>query len=140
MKNVIRIEHVLEYIDVPQLFLGRDGFDTQYLCLLYDDEPSCRYTAIRISTARYSQFLRKEVDLRSLFVAPEYEGEYFDVVFDGSQHVLEPLQEHALTEERLPGEGFFYDNADREILTVSVPKTERGFFDLLVRRHGWVAM
>lgn len=53
----IRIERILDFYDVPQLFIARDAFETLYLCLLYTDEQECRYTAIRISGKRIEEFL-----------------------------------------------------------------------------------
>ena len=38
MEDVLRIDKILDFCDVPQLFVARDAFDTLYLCLLYDDE------------------------------------------------------------------------------------------------------
>ena len=35
---MLRIDKILDFCDVPQLFVARDAFDTLYLCLLYDDE------------------------------------------------------------------------------------------------------
>ena len=43
---LIKVEKVLDFYDVPQLFTARDNFDTLYLCLLYTDVPECRYTGI----------------------------------------------------------------------------------------------
>lgn len=57
MENVLRIEKILDFCDVPQLFVARDAFDTLYLCLLYEDELLCRYTGIRISARRLEQCL-----------------------------------------------------------------------------------
>ena len=57
MENVLRIEKILDFCDVPQLFVARDAFDTLYLCLLYEDELLCRYTGIRISARRLEDFL-----------------------------------------------------------------------------------
>ena len=81
MENVLRIEKILDFCDVPQLFVARDAFDTLYLCLLYEDELLCRYTGIRISARRLEDFLSGGIDLRSLFIHPENKHEYFDVVF-----------------------------------------------------------
>ena len=49
MEDMLRIDKLLDFCDVPQLFVARDAFETLYLCLLYEDEPACRYTGIRIS-------------------------------------------------------------------------------------------
>ena len=82
MEDVLRIDRILDFCDVPQLFVARDAFDTLYLCLLYDDETVCRYTGIRISTHRLESFLVGEADLRLLYLQPESEHEYYDVVFN----------------------------------------------------------
>ena len=47
MEDVLRIDKILYFCDVPQLFVARDAFDTLYLCLLYDDETVYRYTGIQ---------------------------------------------------------------------------------------------
>ena len=39
MNNKLYIERILDFCDVPQLFIARDAFDTIYLCLLFEDEP-----------------------------------------------------------------------------------------------------
>ena len=64
MEDVLRIDKILDFCDVPQLFVARDAFDTLYLCLLYDDETVYRYTGIRISTRRLESFLAGKADLR----------------------------------------------------------------------------
>ncbi len=33
MEDVLRIDKILDFCDVPQLFVARDAFDTLYLCL-----------------------------------------------------------------------------------------------------------
>ena len=139
-QNTITLERILEYYDAPQLFLGRDGFDTQYLCLLYEDEPTCQYTAIRISTNLYARFLQGKEDLRALFLHPEFEGEYFDVAFINNTYASTPSSFSVIPEDRLPEEGYKIDNGETETVMISVPKRERSLFDRLMHRHGWVAM
>lgn len=138
--NVLRLEKIIEYVDVPQIFLARDMFDTQYICLLYEDDPICRYTAVRISSQQYEYFLRKEYDLRTLFVNPERYGEYFDVKYIDDNYVYTSYDGDQLPEERLPEEGFYYDDADTENITVQIPKKEKSLFMRLLRHRGWVAM
>ena len=36
MVDVLRIDKILDFCDVPQLFVARDAFDTLYLCLVGD--------------------------------------------------------------------------------------------------------
>jgi len=56
MNDTLTMERVIDFYDMPQLFVARDGFNTLYLCLLFDDSPSARYTAIRISDNRLKAF------------------------------------------------------------------------------------
>lgn len=138
--NVLSIEKIIEYYDVPQLFIGRDRFDTQYMCLLYEDTPTCRYTAIRISNNRYHEFYLGKLDLRTLFLNPEDKGEYYNVECYGDDYLLDVQPLTSISEDRLPAENFYCDTTETEIHKVSVPKQERSFFERLIKRHGWVAM
>ena len=45
-QSTLKVDSILEYYDNPQLLTARDCFDTLYLCLLYEDTPECKYTAI----------------------------------------------------------------------------------------------
>lgn len=137
--NILTISRVLEFVDVPQIVLARDKFDTQYLCLLYTDEPECQYTAIRISTERLAEFYHHDVDLRTLFLKPEFAGEYFDVHLENGNYVPEIMPSKTISEERLPAEGYYLDDDDEKV-TIRVPKRERNYFLSLISRHGWVAM
>ena len=105
MNNKLTIDRILDFCDVPQLFVARDTFDTIYLCLLYDDEVSCRYTAIRISSNRLQLFLNGEEDLRNLYDNPETPFEYFDVEYRDDNYYFEPHQAAFVGEERLPLSG-----------------------------------
>lgn len=138
--NILTVEKIIEYVDVPQVFLARDMFDTRYLCLLYDDEPTCKYTAVRISAEQYELFLRKQYDLRTLFVNPERPGEYFDVEYADNNYICSHYNGDQLPEDRLPESGFYYDDADTENITVQVPKKEKSLFLRVLRHRGWVAM
>ena len=102
MNNKLTIDKILEFCDVPQLFVAKDAFDTIYLCLLYDDETSCQYTAIRISSNRLQLFLNGEEDLRNLYDNPETPFEYFDVEYRDDNYYFEPQQATFVGEERLP--------------------------------------
>ena len=78
-QSKLKVDSILEYYDNPQLLTARDCFDTLYLCLLYEDTPECKYTAIRISSKRLQDFCMGKKDLRSLFLSPEGDKEYFNV-------------------------------------------------------------
>lgn len=130
----------LEYYDHPQLLTARDPFDTLYLCLLYDDEPLCRYTAIRISQARLDLFMQGGIDLRTLFVAPENAGEYFDAAFDDNVLSCTRLFLDAIPEERLPASGYVMSAEEKERVVLDIPVRDRSLFDNIVRKFGWVCM
>lgn len=139
-QSILHIEKIIEYYDAPQLFLARDRFDTQYLCLLYDDTPRCKYTAIRISNDRCNDYYLGKTDLRTLFLEPEFRDEYFDVHSSDEGYLLDETPRPSITEDRLPAEGFYHDASDNDIHRVSVPKRDRSFFERLIHQHGWVAM
>lgn len=112
--SILKIDNILEYYDNPQLLTARDCFDTLYLCLLYEDTPECKYTAIRISSKRLQEFYMRKKDLRSLFIFPEGDKEYFDVIYSHNNLVLDSKISTALSEERLPEEGYFLETSGKE--------------------------
>lgn len=140
MSNTLTMEKLLEFVDVPQLFLARDKFDTQYLCLLYDDEPACKYTAVKISPEQFSLFVQKKTDLRTLYVSPELTGEYFDVEYVEGSYEIAQCPYSVLPEERLPESDYYFDDTDLENITVQVPKKDKPLLLNLLRHRGWVAM
>lgn len=138
--NILTMDKLLEFVDVPQLFLARDKFDTQYLCLLYEDEPTCKYTAVKISPEQFSLFIQKKTDLRTLYVTPELAGEYFDVEYNDNSYVITRCSYNVIPEDRLPMSDYYFDDTDLENITVQVPKKDKPLFLRLLRHRGWVAM
>lgn len=137
---LLKIDQILEYYDAPQLFVARDAYDTLYLCLLYDDETSYRYTAIRISQERLRAFTQGACDLRRIFVSPEQMGEYFDVTCEEGNYKLIPSALHVLPEERIPEEGYTLAPSNSESIVVNIPSNDKPLFSELVRKFGWVCM
>ena len=105
-QSILKVDSILEYYDNPQLLTARDCFDTLYLCLLYEDTPECKYTAIRISSKRLQDFCMGKKDLRSLFLSLEGNLEYFDVRCSGNTLVLDSKISTTISEERLPDESY----------------------------------
>lgn len=140
MEDVLRIDKIVDFCDVPQLFVARDAFDTLYLCLLYDDEAAYRYTGIRISARRLEAFLAGDTDLRMLFLQPENEREYYDVVFQSGEYRKEPFRGDALPEDRLPAAGYVLPRDTRENVVINLPMKDRSLLTELVRKFGWVCM
>lgn len=143
MKSVsktLRIDSILEYYDYPQLLTARDSFDTLYLCLLYDDFPTCQYTAIRISVSKLNDFVSGTTDLRSLFLTPENENEYFDVELIDNQFVLKERAFDSISEYRLPDSGYKMPKSEDESIVVKIPVKDKGLFKELVKKFGWACM
>lgn len=140
MKGQLFIEKILDFCDVPQLFVARDAFDTIYLCLLYEDEPSCKYTAIRISSKLLQTFLNGEKDLRELFENPENKSEFFDVEFSDGNYYFETCQTAKLDEDKLPLSGYKMKKDDHEEVVVHIPVSDRNLLKDLVRKFGWACV
>lgn len=140
MNNELRIDKILDYYDEPQLFIARDMFDAQYICLLYADDEKPRYTAVKISNAKLTDFLRGKIDLRQVFVSPEVNGEYYEVINNGDHLSITPLNGTNLQEERLPEPGYTLDADTQESITVHLPIKDHGLFTELVRKFGWACM
>ncbi len=138
--KILKIDSILEYYDNPQLLTARDAFDTLYLCLLYDDFPTCQYTAIRISSHKLNELYAGEIDLRSLFVNPENDNEYFDVKFDNNEYLLAKSPFTTLPEERLPAPEYRLNARESESIVVNIPTRDKGLFIDLVKKFGWVCM
>lgn len=134
------LDRILEFYDVPQILVAKDSFGTQYLCLLFDDEAGCKYTGIKISSARLDDYLTGRIDLRTLYLNPENDREYFDVSYEDSQYELRPFEGKALPEDRLPEEGYYHAEPRSEIYTIKVPSCDKNIFQDLARRMGWVCM
>lgn len=138
MNDILTMERVLDFYDIPQLFVGRDSFNTLYLCLLFDDETSPRYTAIRISDNRLKSFTNGTVDLRTVYEQPEVDGEYFDVTYIDNFYHINPAEFKAISEERLPAKGYVAKQQQLENITVSVPTSETNLLFDIAKKFGWV--
>lgn len=140
MNDVLTIERLIDFYDQPQLFVARDSFNTFYLCLLYDDEPMAQYTAIRISDRRLRDFNDGSLDLRTMYLHPEVDGEYFDVFFSEGSYHIKPSVFHVLGEERLPAEGYTVSRQQMENIIVSVPSSETNLLFDIANKFGWACM
>lgn len=136
MNNELTVDKILDYYDEPQLFIARDMFDAQYICLLYADDEKPKYTAVKISYAKLTDFLSGKVDLRQLFVSPEMKGEYYEVVGNDDHLSITPLECATLPEDRLPDSGYMLDADTQESIMVHLPIKDHGLFTELVRNFG----
>lgn len=137
MNDTLTIDRILDFYDLPQLLVARDGFDTLYLCLLFNDEPMPLYTAIRVSERRLQAFNNGSIDLRRMFERPEIDGEYFDVSFSDNAYHIEYSPLKRLNEERLPAEGYTAARQTMENVTLSVPLSDTNLLFDIARKFGW---
>ena len=140
MNNILIIDRILDYCDVPQLFTARDTFDALYLCLLYDDTSSCMYTGIRISQTRLNDFMTNKIDLRQIYLNPEISEEYFDVSCQDNICYKTRLTDSVLPEDKLPSEGYKISDDGCENILISIPSKDRPLLKELVRKFGWACM
>lgn len=139
-QSKLKVDSILEYYDNPQLLTARDCFDTLYLCLLYEDTPECKYTAIRISSKRLQDFCMGKKDLRSLFLSPEGDKAYFNVRGADNNLVLDLKINTTIPEDRLPDEGYYLETSGKESIVVNIPVKDKGLFTEIVRKFGWACM
>lgn len=108
MKRMVEIESLLEFYDVPQLFIAKDKADTRFMCVLYEDESGvCKYLAVRASFDKLNRFMAGKIDLRMLILSPELEDEYFIVTYQNNEYEIRPFH-GVLKEEMLPEEGYTF--------------------------------
>lgn len=136
----LKIDTIYEYYDNPQLITARDCFDTLYLCLLYADEPECRYTAIKISHERLERFCKGKIDLRTLFLKPEGGKNYYEVSYQNNSYIRDKKVSSTISEDRLPAEGYYFGELTKESFWVNIPVKDHGIFKEIVRTFGWACM
>ena len=127
------LDRILEFYDVPQILVAKDSFGTQYLCLLFDDGAGCRYTGIKISSSRLDDYLGGRIDLRTLYLNPENDNEYFNVSYNDNHYELQSFEGKDLPED-------FHVESRSEIYTIKVPSSDKNIFQDIARRMGWVCM
>lgn len=115
------IKEVLDYYDVPQLFVAQDNVFTSYLCLTYDidEEGDLQCVAVNISPSKLNDFLTGHLDLRDLFINPELNC--YDVFVEGDE-VNANLRTKAFENRMLPDEGYRFDfnqHENREMISAS---------------------
>lgn len=113
-KSIHNIEliNILEYYDVPQLFVAKFEDSESYLiCMLenIDENKGCVFLGVKVSKERLKSFYRGEIDLRSIFVNPEFSQSFFEVTENGYDYAAEWIPEKFPTEEELPEKDYYYE-------------------------------
>lgn len=136
MKSILTIDKIIDFYDVPQIITAKDIFGTSFLCLLYSDEPTCKYTGVKIPDARLSQFVTGKIDLRSIFTNSE-DDSYFDMWMEGQTIKCEQLAIKQLDESKLPAPGYYHEGDGLEKITLEVPISDKQSFTEIISRFGW---
>ena len=120
----LTITRILEYYNVPQLFIAEDVIGVRYLCLLYniEDDGELKVIGVATSANKLNDFVKGHIDLRSMFIDPEMDGSIYDIEMteDG---VFSKLFCGDIDESMLPDEGYFFNdslNENEEMLARSI--------------------
>lgn len=98
----IKPTKILEYYDIPLVFLGKDKFNCSYLCTCVEDDP-IKYICIQMSEPRINELLSNTVSLRTCYTQPENKI-FFESIIESQDDliVLNEIVLADLPEEYLP--------------------------------------
>lgn len=136
--RTLRLTKILEYYDVPQLFLATDQLNSNFVCMMTEFIAGTGYIyfAVQVSESKLRDFLLGEVDLRQLYISPEVEDAYFRVVVHNQIISAESFSRDNITESILPDEGYYYEEDDDAENYELVAKTQQERFTII--RLGFV--
>ena len=128
--NLIKI---LEFYDVPQLFLAADKFGAKYICMMvrFDREIGFQYLSVQISDERLDAFLSGKLDLRYLYLNPEVEDAFYKVVVRNQIIKAECFDRDNITERILPEDGYYYEEDDDADNYELIQKTQQERFTII---------
>lgn len=138
MRN-LKLNRILEFYDVPQIFVAKDVVDINYLCLLYNHEDSLGYLyiGVQISSKKLELFIKGQIDLRDIYLQPEADNSLYNISVRKNVITAELFSLTEIPGYMLPEEGYFYsiddeDNEDliSETVECGYPIMRLGFEDL----------
>lgn len=115
----IRITRILEYYDVPQLFVAEDATGVKYICLLYDiaEDGNLKVIGVAVSPSKLNDFIKGHIDLLDMFTIPETENSLFNILMNKKDIYAEPCSSIP-DPSMLPEKGYFYDACLNEVASV----------------------
>jgi len=143
----LTLKKILDYYDVPQIFVADDAMGTSYLCLLFDhDSDGFKYIGVQVSQQRLDTYVKGLLDLRDAYLSPEAENAVFLVTV--KKEVItaaKQLQPSEITEDMLPEKDYFFDVDDYidddetsiDRYQLDVPSKDKETFSTLISRMGW---
>jgi hypothetical protein len=115
MRRLIQHQETLIDYDSPQLFVGYDQFNVQYLCLLVEcSDTFDKFLCVPITSKRLIAFYQESEDLREIYENPESDELFYAKVAGEIKDIqLIPIVRESLLEEWLPERDFYFkkDNA-----------------------------
>ena len=75
----LKLVRILEYYDVPQLFIAEDNNGISFLCMLYDitNDGELKIIGVTVSDDKLNEFIKIQVDLLTMFTSQEFEDSNF---------------------------------------------------------------
>lgn len=130
--RTLRLTKILEYYDVPQLFVATDVLESNYICMLTEFTPNIgyQYFAVQVSLEKLKSFLHGEEELRQLYLRPEVEDAYFKVIVHKNIITAEVLSNDVITESILPADGYYYEEDEEADNYELIQKTQRERFTI----------
>lgn len=134
----LRLTKILEYYDVPQLFLATDQLNSNFVCMMTEFIAGTGYIyfAVQVSESKLRDFLLGEEDLRQLYLSPEVEDAYFRVVVHNQIILAESFSRENITESILPDEGYYYEEDEDAENYELIAKTQQERYTII--RLGFV--
>lgn len=132
MRRMIQYQETLIDYDSPQLFVGTDQFNVQYLCLLVEcTETFDKFFCVPVTFSRLKAFYQESISLREIYENPESEEFFYaDIVGDIKDIQLIPIARDSVSEEWLPEHDFYFkkdnvlENRDESHLTYPLSKKQ----------------
>ena len=89
----LKIIKILEYYDVPQLFIAEDVLGVRYLCQLYkvEENGELKVIGVVVSKDRLDDFVKGYIDLLTMFTSPELEDPIFHVYVKDDGYMLKNM-------------------------------------------------
>ena len=124
MVNKLRLIRIIEYYDVPQLFIAEDDNGVCYLCQLYDVEENgeLKIIGVTVSVGKLNEFVKGHVDLLTMFTSPELEDSIF-LIHVKEDGIYAERYNGVLDSSMLPDEGYFYNtDSNNSLRTTDIEK------------------
>lgn len=111
--KTIKLVEILNYYEVPQIFLGEYDSGIPCVCTLYDDtdEDCFKYVGVEISMSRLKELLCGKIDLRNIYINHEQKCSLLIVYVKYQSITAEEIPDSDLEECMLPEEGYYFNPA-----------------------------